>query len=90
MTNWSSPPQLLLEVAALAFLGGGIVATIVMRRRWPLLLPLPAVLTSLAWYGWEFSGEAAFYSVLLAAFGYAGIGLGVVVRHAARRRSFKF
>jgi len=46
------------------------------RRAWLFLLPVPAFLAGLAWYGWEFSAEALPYAIFICLAGYGGIAAG--------------
>jgi len=45
-----------------------------------LLLPIPEFLARFAWFGWEYSGEAAPFAAAIAILGYGGLGTGTLLR----------
>lgn len=72
-------------VAALVVVGAGLTLSYAANRAWPLLVPVPALFATLAWYAWEFSAEAAPLAVAIAVFGYLGLGLGAGFSRRRRR-----
>ena len=73
-------------IAAAGIVAAGGVLASILRRAWPLLLPVPALLGALAWYGWEFPSEGAPLAVGIALFGYGGLALGLGARRIIRQR----
>ena len=74
-----------IAVAALVIVGTALVLTYALRRAWVLVIPLPALLATLAWRGWEYSDEAAAFALGIALLGYLGLGLGAGLRQVTKR-----
>ena len=73
-------------LVATGIVAAAIVSVPAFGRAWPLLLPVPALVAGLAWYGWELSSEGAPLAIAIAVLGYGGLALGLGARHIARRR----
>jgi hypothetical protein len=85
MISWAA--RHIIEAGALLIVGVAALLTYGVRRSWPLLIPLPAMLAGLAWYGWEFSGEAAPFAAAILICGYVGIAVGAGFRRGSRAAS---
>jgi hypothetical protein len=71
--------HLVESTVALLVLVGALTA-LVAKRAWLYLLPAPAFLAALAWYGWEFSRETLPYAVVIAVSGSFGVAVGGLLR----------
>jgi hypothetical protein len=74
----------LVLIGAALITGVGALMGYLMKQRWPLLIPVPAVLAGLAWYGWEFSDEGAPFAIAILVLGYLGVAIGVALQRARR------
>lgn len=83
MISWAA--RHIIEAGAVLIVGVAALLTYGVRRSWPLLIPLPAMLAGLAWYEWEFSGEAAPFAAAILICGYVGIAVGAGFRRAGQR-----
>jgi hypothetical protein len=84
MKSWLG--EHVLGVVAFVIVASGLTVTYVFRRAWLMLLPVPALLAAWAWYGWEFSSEAAPLAIGIAVLGYLGVALGASFRGLGRFR----
>lgn len=55
-------------------------------RRWWLLIPIPAFLAALAWYGWEFSADGGPLAAGILILTYGALGIGIATRRVTRKR----
>jgi hypothetical protein len=78
VSNWFG--HHFLETTAGALVLVGVLLAMATRRAWLFLLPVPAFLAALAWYGWEFSAEALPYAIFICLVGYTGMAVGGFLR----------
>ena len=72
-------------VFSVGIVGVAALTAYAFGRAWWVLVPFPALLAAFAWYGWDYSAEAAPLALAIAVLAYTGMGIGVVARHARRR-----